>query len=30
MNTLFLKIDGFSGESQDDQHRGWTDVDSYL
>lgn len=30
MNNLFLKIDGVIGESQDSQHIGWTDVDSYI
>lgn len=29
MNNLFLKIKSVDGESQDADHRGWIDVDSY-
>lgn len=29
MNSVFLKIDGLTGESKDAQHQGWIDVNSY-
>lgn len=26
---LYLKIDGINGESQDSNHKGWIDIDSF-
>lgn len=29
MNSVFLKIEGITGESKDTSHQGWIDIDSY-
>ena len=26
---MFMKVEGASGESQDSNHKGWTDIDSF-